>query len=287
MFVAWAQLIRAPNFFTVVSNIVAAQVIATQGNPSVSLLLFILASAFLYHAGMIMNDCVDLVIDTTENPQRPLPSRRIALVTAKQSAVALFILGIVTSYFAGQVQSFCLAILLVAMIVAYNTKVKSGWPGSLMMAGCRYVNWVLGLSIVAIHWQSLLIPLPIFLYIAGLTYLSKQEVNATDPRAVNYAVALILAAFLSLVALSLGNSSAVIYAIVALLGLASIVAMPIVRCYRDFCAANVRQVIKALVLGIIPLDAAMLVAQGFLFEGVLVALLLLPARLMARRISVT
>ena len=95
MFRDYLLLIRAPNLFTVPSNIFVGYfaVIPTTAADSGQLLSLILSSIFLYVSGIILNDYFDLDIDRKERPNRPLASGRITKRNAMILAVVSIIAG--------------------------------------------------------------------------------------------------------------------------------------------------------------------------------------------------
>src|SRR4051794_12158155 len=91
----FARLVRLPNAFTAVADICLGALVtgALPGRlfPFVCLLL---ASTFLYSAGMVWNDYFDLEQDKRERPFRPLASGRITLRTAQVLGCVLLVLGL-------------------------------------------------------------------------------------------------------------------------------------------------------------------------------------------------
>ena len=116
-------LIRAPNLFTVPSNIVAGYLAVTPAGTADSgqLLSLILSSVFLYVSGIVLNDYFDINVDRKERPSRPLASGRItkrnALILAALSIIVGNIFAFVVSW-----TSLIVSILLTSIIVAYDSR---------------------------------------------------------------------------------------------------------------------------------------------------------------------
>src|SRR5215210_5721665 len=101
---AYAQLVRLPNVFTAIADILLAAAATTlfrEGGQPVQLLdylgtfaLLMLASACLYSGGMVWNDYFDLEQDLRERPFRPIASGRVSLQAAVVLGSALVLLGL-------------------------------------------------------------------------------------------------------------------------------------------------------------------------------------------------
>src|ERR671923_2518876 len=97
-------LVRAPNLFTVPSNILTGYFAMTPVGltDTGALLLLVVSSIFLYMSGIILNDYFDIEIDRKERPNRPLASgrikKRIALVIAVSSIIIANIVALVVGF---------------------------------------------------------------------------------------------------------------------------------------------------------------------------------------------
>ncbi|HEY5720255.1 MAG TPA: UbiA family prenyltransferase, partial [Gammaproteobacteria bacterium] len=171
----WLQLVRLPAVFTAFANVLAAQLIVSGGRPDPATLLALLgASGCLYLAGMALNDCCDLELDRRERPGRPLPSGQLPLRGAWALGLGLLVAGVALAALAG-VAAFTVALTLAVLIVLYDGWLKAGPLGPPAMAACRYANWLLGLAPAGLTAASWLLPLPLFAYVLGLTWLSRGE----------------------------------------------------------------------------------------------------------------
>src|SRR5262245_11737347 len=96
---AWAQLLRIPNVFTALADVIAGALLALhrwpEGDEVLTLIRVCLASACLYSAGMVLNDFFDVEEDTRERPFRPIPSGRVKKETASRVGFGLLLIGLI------------------------------------------------------------------------------------------------------------------------------------------------------------------------------------------------
>ncbi|MGA9296945.1 MAG: UbiA family prenyltransferase [Nitrososphaeraceae archaeon] len=146
MFRDYLLLIRAPNLFTVPSNIFVGYfaVIPTTAADSGQLLSLILSSIFLYVSGIILNDYFDLDIDRKERPNRPLASGRITKRNAMILAVVSIIAGNVFAMIASWA-SLLISAMLTSVIIAYDFRLKRCTVANPISMGlARFLNIMLG-----------------------------------------------------------------------------------------------------------------------------------------------
>jgi 4-hydroxybenzoate polyprenyltransferase len=187
MFREYLHLIRAPNLFTVPSNILAGYfaVIPIGAVDIVQLLSIIFSSIFLYVSGIVLNDYVDIKVDRNERPDRPLVSGRIpkrnALILAVGSIVASNFLAFTVSWV-----SLTIAALLTAVIIAYNIRLKSSTvTNPLSMGSARFLNVLLGgspaIALFLVPYQGytilVFIGYCLFLHTAAISILSRKEID--------------------------------------------------------------------------------------------------------------
>ena len=282
----YLQLMRAPAVFTAISNIVAAYLVATGGAIQwPALVALVLASSALLAAGMVLNDCFDRDVDARERPHRPLPSGAVTVETAWRLGFSLLITGVVLSGLVGQ-RSLVVASVLAATILAYNGALKNTWLGPLVMGLCRYLNWALGLSVTALTVSLWLIPLPVLIYVAALTVLSRSEAGTPDRRLITLAGSGLVIAGLAIYALWRDEVLAGV-AVIPLTAAALAAALYVVaRSYRGGSPAAVQGAVGLLILGMIPLDVLLVLGRG-IWWGLGLLLLMLPGRWLGRRLYVT
>jgi 4-hydroxybenzoate polyprenyltransferase len=235
---------------------------------------------------MVLNDCFDVEEDRRFRPGRPLPSGTVALRSAWLSGWMLLACGVLLAAVVGTTQ-LGIAVILALCIILYDGMLKHSWVGGLVMAACRYLNWLMALSVAGLSLTNLLLPLPVFLYIAALTYLSSAETTAHSkvPLAVS-AAGMVLAA----AAISILNQTGILPHTWALLLLGVALPMVLLRLLataHDFTPGLIQQTMKFLILGIIPLDAILVFAGGPWWGGLIILTLLIPGRALARILYVT
>ena len=285
--IPYFKLTRAANIFTVVSNIAAAHIIALDGHITLEIIPLLIISALLYHGGMALNDCLDVETDRLENPDRPLPSNEISQTRAWSLVIVFFALAEIIAASMMSTTTLLLTTALVVMIVIYNRFVKSGIPGSMVMGSCRYLNWMLGLSVAPLAFYSWITPIPILLYVTGLTILSKEEHSGANKTALLVCTILVL---LALGMIFVGSTNSIPQswtAYIAILLFAAWLIKPVTTCWKEFKKANIIHLMKTLILGIIPLDAIMVFSQGHYVAGILIALLLPISLKAAKHLYVT
>lgn len=284
---AYSQLLRLPAVFSALSNSLAAQLIATGGQWHWTALgLLLMASATLYLAGMVLNDCFDLAEDTHERPRRPLPAGTVPVRTAWRLGWGLLVTGILLAWAAGP-RTGAIAGLLALAIVLYDGMLKSTPVGSLAMGSCRYLNWLLGLAVAPLTPAVLLLPLPIFIYVASLTVLSRVETHANDRQALGYCTIGLLSSAALLVGYQKYGLLPNNWILWLLAPAVLIVLYQLWLTANDFRPARVQQSVSWLILGIIPLDALLVAGVGPWWGGVLVLSLIVPGRLLTCWISIS
>ena len=156
---AYLQLVRLPNIFTAIADIIAGYLLVRCSQISVvELGGLIISTSGIYGAGCVYNDLCDLKIDRIERPFRPLPSGKISSRAAAFLTVFLFAMGLAGAALAG-FRSFLIATVLIILVVFYDRLTKDILIlGSLNMAACRGGNLLLGMSPVALGGMNLIFP---------------------------------------------------------------------------------------------------------------------------------
>ena len=132
---AWAQLVRLPNVFTIIADIAAAFLFTAAGPSPISrLVVVILAGVSLYWSGMILNDVFDEAVDRKQRSKRPIPLGWISKREASVGGWVLLALGICLATASGRIPSpevpttwlpGIIAVMLAIMIVGYDGPLKS------------------------------------------------------------------------------------------------------------------------------------------------------------------
>jgi 4-hydroxybenzoate polyprenyltransferase len=186
---SWLELARLPNVITAAIEPMAGWLLS--GGPRLAppdesgwlpaWLLLPLAGMSFYAGGIILNDVCDATIDARERPERPIPSGRIDRRAALVVGAVLLCNGVLLAMMTGTGTSPMIALALVLAILLYDAVLKQSVVGPWMMGTCRGLSVILGASIAqdfggpALWWFSG----GIALYVAGITWLSRAEVNSS------------------------------------------------------------------------------------------------------------
>jgi 4-hydroxybenzoate polyprenyltransferase len=301
-FKPYAQLLRLPNVFSAVADICLGWVTALAvGTPATRWPIFVFlsfASACLYCAGMVWNDYFDVEQDRRERPFRPIPSGRILRAQAARIGVVLFSAGIVLAALAGSRSDgwtstpLVVAGILVAAIWAYDAWLKRTPAGPLAMGSCRFLNVLLGLSVIApadFAWGGrLYLAGVVGVYIVGVTWFARTEAKISDPTSLLSAFLVMLAALAAALAVPvlLSFAEASFLFPYLLVGLGFFVGMPAARAIRKPQPQTVQTGVKRALMGLVILDA--ILASAIIgTAGLLILLALLPAMYLARWVYMT
>jgi len=185
--IAWLELIRLPNIFTVPGDPVLGYVwlLPTLSIDLKPLLGAIISVCLLYFAGMILNDIMDYKEDLRDRPQRPLPSGRISKTSAWIVFILLSISGLLAAYLT-EMGVFRAALILYGCIIIYDCGAKKVMIiGPLFMGLCRAFSVLVGAAAVSgKHDMSEAVSI-IFtfhiIYIAFVTILARYETGGKVP----------------------------------------------------------------------------------------------------------
>ncbi len=306
-FLAYARLVRLPNVFTAMADItLAALVVGALPGHALEFLLLLLASSCLYCGGMVWNDYFDLEQDSRERPFRPLPSGKISLRAAAGLGAVLLLAGVGFAVLAGlpgetfRALPAVLALLLVVAIFLYDGWLKRTPVGPVAMGVCRFLNVLLGLSVVVggVSAGGVLLALVVGLYIVGVTWFARTEAAESSQAQLQAAAAVMLAALVLALAIPAVGKAALrgdtaspfVFAQVALgqalfpyllVAFGFFVGLPVVSAIHKPVPQRVQAAVKRAILGLVLLDA-LLAASLAGTVGLLLVLLLLPAKYLGR-----
>jgi 4-hydroxybenzoate polyprenyltransferase len=290
---AYARLVRLPNVFTAFADIGLA-VFAAGGAVRVpAAAILAVASAMLYCGGMVWNDYFDIEQDRRERPFRPLPSGAVSRSSAAIVGSALLLGGWFLACASGLYDGAfdwtpcILGAILVGAILAYDGWLKRSVFGPAGMGGCRFLNVLLGCTVVSfaeLPWGLRLhLAAVVGVYIIGVTWFARTEAQASETNTLRRAAAVMAAALVLALPLPLhrtpGTSSPVFPFL--LVGLGFAIALPAARAWIKPEPARVQAAVKRAVLGLIALDAVLATAVAGL-PGLLLLLLLPPALLLGQ-----
>jgi 4-hydroxybenzoate polyprenyltransferase len=304
--VVYAQLVRLPNVFTALADIVLG-LLATWSLMPQALsngwvwngLCLLLASACLYSGGMVWNDVFDLEQDRRERPFRPIPSGRVSHRTAFFFGLGLLLAGQGFALLAGWRQgrlhwlSGDLAGCLVAFIVLYDVWLKRTWAGPLGMGLCRFLNVLMGMSLLDnLVWPEIHLALVVGIYIAGVTWFARTEAHRSNPKALTWSAGVMLAGLLLALPLPAmaseyryaPNTSPLFPYLLVALGF--LVGIPVCRAISRPGPSNVQPAVKWAIMGLVILDATLATALAGTV-GLAILILLLPALYLGRWIYST
>lgn len=312
--VAWMQLVRLPNVFTVLADVGAAFLLVAGSHQPIGRFAVVLsAGVALYWAGMVLNDVFDLEKDKAERSARPLPSGAISVGAARTAGWSLLGLGVLLAAASGYVPDAdrsttwlpaVVGLVLAASIVAYDGPLKSTPTAPAAMGGCRVLSFLLGAApvlavadgIPVIPRYVLAIALGFGVYVMGITTLARDE--ATGGHLVNLRVGFVVmmvgalmlafAPGLSTPADRVGWSvrSGGQFAMLVLL-IVFPIALRGLAAQRNPQPAVIGNLIRVSLLTIIPLAASFAFLGAGPVYGLVVFALVAPAILLSTRLRVT
>ena len=304
---SWLRLARVPGVFTAIADVTVGFLVADGSMERLHVWgALVLATSCLYSAGMILNDFFDRDLDATERPERPLPSGEISPPHAKAVGLALLVLGILVVFSLGSgdasvpwLRAGTFALALAASIVFYDAFAKATLLGPLVMGGCRSLNVLMGVAVTQdvatwSQYPAWTIAAGIGLYVMGITWFARDEAIESHRMHLAGGLVLMVIGFLMLMFVPRlpGFSSRV--------GFTSDWVWPLLLCLlsgsvwsnaiRALIKPNARAVqgtVKQGLLNIIVFDAALALLLGGPQPAIGLILLLVPASLLGRLISLT
>jgi 4-hydroxybenzoate polyprenyltransferase len=298
----YVQLTRPANIITAIADILAgfaisgaAIILLDQENAgyttaqAVTLCWLLLSTIGLYAGGIVFNDVFDAALDKKERPERPIPSAKVSLANAAILGASLLILGILAAYQASTISAL-IAFVIAALAINYDAFGKHyTFIGPLNMGLCRGCNLLLGISAVttslAEYWFIAIVPI---LYIAAVTAISRGEVHGGNALLLKIAVYLYLAVILLVLAISYFTAPFPVWQILPFLLLfAYMIYPPLFTAIHFKQAKFIGLAVKAGVISLIILNAAVSVAFAGFAYGILVLLLLPVSTMLANKFAVT
>tara|TARA_R110000868_G_scaffold132897_1_gene344203 strand:- start:6117 stop:7019 length:903 start_codon:yes stop_codon:yes gene_type:complete len=240
----------------------------------VNVLLLILASVFLYAAGVVLNDVFDHKLDKLERPERPIPSGLISVKSAAIYGGVLMNLGVLSAFLVSSVSGI-VAFVLGLSILLYDALGKHhDFLGPLNMGVCRGINLLLGISILNdfSNWGYFVFPV---VYIAAITLISRGEVHGNNKTHILLAGGLYTSVILGIIIAFSISGLNLLETIPFLLLFTFLVFKPLLRAYKENSPQNIKKAVMAGVISIIVLDATLAVGFSCWWVG-LITLLLLP-----------
>lgn len=276
----YAQLIRLPNVFTAFADICLGA-LALHALPEHwgSFLLLLAASGCLYCAGMVWNDFFDIDQDRKERPFRPIPAGLVPRRRAGRIGTLLLLLGVGFASLAGG-RAGVFALLLVPAILLYDGWLKRTWAGPLGMGMCRFLNVLLGLTVLGdsippfgVHLAAV-----VGIYIVGVTWFARTEARESKRSTLGGAAVVMLAGLLVAIAVPAWvppETSSPLYPYL-LVVLGFLVGIPVYHAIERPGPKLVQTAVKRAIMGLVLLDAVLATAFAGAV-GLVILLLLVPA----------
>ena len=318
---AYLQLMRPANIVTAMADILAGYAVARQfllSTPVASglaldvieidfvrpLVLLLLSTIGLYGGGVVFNDVFDARLDAVERPERPIPSGRASLQGATLLGIALLLVGVVAATLVSAF-SGVLAAGIAMLALVYDKYGKHTPLGPVNMGLCRGLNLLLGVSAfeairpdlseigvdwlvvssaVETYWPIALIPI---VYIAAITMISRGEVHGGDKKTIKLAVSLYSLVIMAIIGLSIRNGPPLWETLPFLVLFGLLIFPPVFKAIREPQPRNIGLAVKAGVISLIVMDAALAASFAGWLYGLAVLALLPLSRLLAKTFAVT
>jgi 4-hydroxybenzoate polyprenyltransferase len=229
-----------------------------------------------------------------------LPAGRVSLRAARWLGGEMLLVGTVLpcamAWSLQQPRPAIVAAALALAILLYNRVLKRTPLRSLAMGGCRMLNVLLGMSVMAgpLEGQHWLVAGAIGLYVAGITWFAREEVLRSDRRRLA-AAAVVMMAGVGLLAFLPHWPESVIraiqldpsgwYVLVGLLG--GIILMRCLWAIAEPSPGRVRVAVGQAILSLVFLDAAITYAARGPYWACALLVLLAPAVLLRLWINAT
>ncbi|NQZ45018.1 MAG: UbiA-like protein EboC [Flavobacteriaceae bacterium] len=293
VFLGYLRLCRPANLPTAAADILAGMALAgtfdATGIVDSSLTeigFLVLASVFLYAGGVVLNDVFDARLDAVERPERPIPSGLVSKSNAALFGFVMLVLGVALAFWTSKLCGG-IALALAVSIVLYDAFSKNhAFLGPVNMGLCRALNLFLGIGFLGNleQWPYALVPL---FFIGAVTLVSRGEVHGNNKKNIILAGLLYALVILYVTYVHLQYADGWITAMPFLVVFALMVLIPLGRSFKVNSPTNIKKAVKAGVLSIIILDAAMATAYTDWYFGVAMLLLLPLSFALAKIFAVT
>ena len=293
----YLQLVRLPNLFTAAADSLAGWLLARGSLEEPGRWApLVLASVAIYAAGIVLNDVFDFEIDLVERPGRPLPSGKVSRRSAARFGGIALALGPGLAALSGSTTSLVVALALAACVLGYDAGLKRTVLGPEVMGACRGLNLLLGLSQAPemggpAAWT---VAFSLALFVAGVTWISRSEVESGKTRGLVAGLILQNLAFVGLIVAlihpdrfpSTGPAGSILPrggdGLLVLLAVASIVNLAGFRAFREPIPKTFQKAVKTGVLSLVWLDVAAVAAVRGPSAALVVAALWAPAFLLGK-----
>lgn len=281
----YLTLLRPANVTTALADVLAGYAVSGGGSPR-DLIWLLASTAALYAGGVVLNDYFDRDLDRLERPERPIPSGLVPGGRAAALGGLLLAIGIVSAAQSSR-PALLVALAIAVLVVLYDVWGKRhAAVAPVNMGLCRGLNLLLGAAAAPAtlvdRWSLAIIP---FVYIVGVTALSRGEVYGGTRRVATFALISLTAALTSL-AIVVVRSGQVLAGVVWLaLGWRVIPAFLAARRTPD--SVGIRSAVRRGVLSLVLVNAVIGTAYGGPFWGAVILSTGVLAGLLARAFPVT
>ncbi len=297
---AHLRLMRPANIVTAIADIgagFAASVALTQaamGHEGLlqihlsSLLWLCLSTIGLYGGGVVFNDVFDAELDRVERPERAIPSGQASITSASMLGGILLLIGVLAAWQVSWI-SGVLALAIAMLAVLYDAWGKhQHYFGPLNMGLCRGGNLLLGVSALPAMlpelWYLGFIPV---IYIAAITMISRGEVHGDNRLALQGGLFMYGFVVLTIVVLAFFTAPGWWQVLPFVALFAFLIFPPLIEALRKQEPRLIGKAVKAGVLSLIVLNAALATAFAGWLWGLAILLLLPVSRWLARSFAVT
>lgn len=298
---AWLQLLRLPNVFTAVADVVMGYLVVNRGEvPSIAnLAVLAVISVLLYLSGMVLNDVFDAEVDARERSDRPIPSRRVSLNAATRVGWGMLTTGLILAWILSYTANYwppgVVATLLAACVLLYDGALKRTRLAPLIMGECRMLNVLLGMSVMIVPWgkAEILIAIGIGVYIMGVTIFAQTDARISTRTRLTAGLIVLLSGIAILAGVPWLTAERPPLAVVSLgwyvlwFALALIIGRRCTMAVFEPLPKRVQMAVRNCVHSIIVLDAAVCVGYASPYWGFAVLSLLIPTMLLTLWLNAT
>ncbi|WP_310278497.1 SCO3242 family prenyltransferase [Haloactinomyces albus] len=288
---AVVRLVRAPAALSVPGDVLAGA--ATGRSFGAATPALAASSCFLYWAGMALNDYADRDIDAVERPSRPIPSGQVGARFALGLAGGLTAAGLATAALAGGRRALAVAAPLAATVWGYDLGLKNTLAGPATMATARALDVLLGAGAGRLR-AAVPAAMTMGAHTLAVTTLSRAEVTGSGRRL----PAVTLAATTGVTAAVAGSATRsrsggrrdalrVAASLAPLAAYATSVGRAQLDAVREPSPRYLQRAVGAGILGMIPLQSALVASRGAHRCAAAVMAAFPLARRLSRRVSPT
>ena len=292
----YLRLMRPANIVTAIADILAG--IALAGTlifarfDIAAIILLVLATAFLYGGGVVLNDVFDTALDKKERPERPIPSGLIKKSNAAIFGTLLLLMGIASAALSNTHDQFPASVI-IAAIIAIAAVVYDKWTkhnqffGPLNMGICRGLNLLLGMSIypatIPFYWFIPFVPV---IYIFAITMISRGEVHG-GKKTTMYIAAVLYAMVIAAILIVAYQSENLLQTLPFIVFFSFMIFAPLLKAIEKPEGPRIGKAVKSGVISLIIMNAAWAAAFGDLSLALIILFLLPVSILLARLFAVT